>query len=85
VWVWPCEQVVNALSTRVGLIYGEDSMIVNPPTQRLMRARLGAHIPMVGLPDAEPHLFLDQPLSFVTGLCVAPDLASLHPTCTNHS
>ena len=61
-------EAVNALRTRVGIVFGEDSMIVNPPTQRYMRQMLGEHIPLVGIPDAEHHLFLDQPLAFAAVL-----------------
>ena len=61
-------EAVKALACRVGIVYGEDSVIVNPATQRLMAHDLGQHIPMVGVADAEHHLFLDQPLAFVAVL-----------------
>ena len=57
--------VVRELDCRVGIVYGEDSAIVNKPTQRLMQATLGKWMPVVGLADAEHHLFLDQPVAFV--------------------
>jgi hypothetical protein len=54
--------------SQVGVVYGDDSAIVNPATQRLMAKDLGEHVPLVGVADAEHHLFLDQPLAFVAVL-----------------
>ena len=59
---------VKKLACRVGIVYGDDSAIVNPATQRLMAKDLGEHVPLVGVADAEHHLFLDQPLAFVAVL-----------------
>ena len=56
------------LACRVGVVYGDDSAIVNPATQRLMAKDLGEHVPLVGVADAEHHNILDQPLVFVAVL-----------------
>ena len=61
-------EAIKALRCRVGIVYGDDSAIVNPPTQRLMAHDLGEHVPLIGVADAEHHLFLDQPLAFVAVL-----------------
>ena len=52
----------------VALIWGERSMLMQPPRVAAMRAALPAGSPMIGIPAAEHHVMVDQPLAFVTAL-----------------
>jgi pimeloyl-ACP methyl ester carboxylesterase len=62
--------VVNAINehTPVAVIYGEESIILSPSTVMYMRHHLGECIPVIGIPSAQHHVFLDQPLAFVAAL-----------------
>ncbi len=42
---------------------GEESSIVDQPTQQYMRYHMGEHISLISIPDAEHHVFLDQPVA----------------------
>lgn len=60
--------LVRSLGVRIGVLCGADSAIVDPLTRDYMRHELGDAVPVVAIPDAEHHLFLDQPLAFVTAV-----------------
>lgn len=57
-----------ALTLPFGLIYGADSPLFSGRTLDYMRHLRGEDFPAVALPDAQHHLFLDQPLGFVAAL-----------------
>jgi len=61
------EDLAN-LSCRVGIIYGEDSMLFTQDIADYMFKVLDESVPFVGIPEAQHHLFLDQPLAFVSAL-----------------
>ena len=56
------------LKCRVGVIYGEDSYLFNQDIADFMFKVLDESVPFVGIPEAQHHLFLDQPLAFVSAL-----------------
>ena len=49
----------------MGVIYGEDSELFSRRTLDYMRELIPQEFPAVALADAQHHLFLDQPLSFI--------------------
>lgn len=56
------------LKCRVGVIYGEDSYLFSQDIADFMFKVLDESVPFVGIPEAQHHLFLDQPLAFVSAL-----------------
>jgi pimeloyl-ACP methyl ester carboxylesterase len=56
------------LSCRVGVIYGDDSYLFTQDVADFMFKVLDESVPFVAIPDAQHHLFLDQPLAFVSAL-----------------
>lgn len=56
------------LKCRVGVIYGEDSYLFSQDIADFMFKVLDQSVPFVGIPEAQHHLFLDQPLAFVSAL-----------------
>jgi pimeloyl-ACP methyl ester carboxylesterase len=56
------------LKCRVGVIYGEDSYLFSQELADYMFEVLDKSVPFTGIPDAQHHLFLDQPLAFVSSL-----------------
>ena len=56
------------LKVRVGVIYGEDSYLFTQEIADFMFKVLDESVPFVGIPEAQHHLFLDQPLAFVSAL-----------------
>ena len=56
------------LSCRVGVIYGDDSYLFTQDIADFMFKVLDESVPFVAIPDAQHHLFLDQPLAFVSAL-----------------
>jgi pimeloyl-ACP methyl ester carboxylesterase len=56
------------LKCRVGVIYGEDSYLFSQEVADYMFKVLDESVPFVGIPEAQHHLFLDQPLAFVSAL-----------------
>ena len=56
------------LKCRVGVIYGEDSYLFSQDIADYMFKVLDESVPFVGIPEAQHHLFLDQPLAFVSAL-----------------
>jgi pimeloyl-ACP methyl ester carboxylesterase len=53
---------------RVALFRGEHSIVVPPETGEYMYEVLERNAPLVEIPEAHHHLFLDQPLAFVAAL-----------------
>ena len=56
------------LKCRVGVIYGEDSYLFSQDIADYMFKVLDESVPFIGIPEAQHHLFLDQPLAFVSAL-----------------
>jgi pimeloyl-ACP methyl ester carboxylesterase len=56
------------LSCRVGVIYGEQSYLFSQDVADYMFKVLDESVPFVAIPDAQHHVFLDQPLAFVASL-----------------
>jgi pimeloyl-ACP methyl ester carboxylesterase len=56
------------LSCRVGVIYGESSYLFSQDVADYMFKVLDESVPFVAIPDAQHHVFLDQPLAFVASL-----------------
>lgn len=52
----------------VALLWGEQSLLMPPDRVERMRAALPAGSPAIGIPSAEHHVMVDQPLAFVTAL-----------------
>jgi pimeloyl-ACP methyl ester carboxylesterase len=63
----PAEDLAR-LSCRVAAFYGERSALFPPEIRDYMAVRLAGRAPMIAVPEAHHHLFLDQPLAFVVGL-----------------
>lgn len=56
------------LRCRVGVIYGEDSYLFTQDIADYMFRVLDESVPFAAIPEAQHHLFLDQPLAFVSAL-----------------
>ncbi len=61
------EDLAN-LKCRVGVVYGEESYLFSQDIADYMFKVLDESVPFVGIPEAQHHLFLDQPLAFVSSL-----------------
>jgi pimeloyl-ACP methyl ester carboxylesterase len=65
----------SSLSLPVGIIYGKESAAFSEQTLDYMLELMGVDIPVIGLENAQHHVFLDQPLDFVRALgAMAADL-----------
>ncbi len=64
----PMHEALAELKCRVGVIYGEDSYLFNQDIADFMFKTLDESVPFVAIPEAQHHLFLDQPLAFVSAL-----------------
>ena len=58
----------EALTLKVGLIYGCDSELFSQRTLAYMQTLIPQEFPAVGIEHAQHHVFLDQPLAFVEAL-----------------
>ncbi len=56
------------IGCRVGVIYGQDSYLFSQEIADYMFKVLDESVPFVAIPEAQHHLFLDQPLAFVAAL-----------------
>ena len=56
------------IGCRVGVIYGQDSYLFGQEVADYMFKVLDESVPFVAIPEAQHHLFLDQPLAFVAAL-----------------
>jgi len=61
------DQLVS-VQCRVALFRGEESAIVPADTAEYMYELLEHNAPVVSIPEARHHLFLDQPIAFVAAL-----------------
>lgn len=64
----PMHEALASLKCRVGVIYGEDSYLFSQDIADFMFRTLDESVPFVSIPEAQHHLFLDQPLAFVSAL-----------------
>jgi len=58
----------EALTLKLGLIYGEQSELFSQRTLSYMRELIPQDFPAVGIEQAQHHVFLDQPLDFIESL-----------------
>jgi len=58
----------EALTLKLGLIYGEQSELFSQRTLSYMRELIPQDFPAVGIEQAQHHVFLDQPLAFIESL-----------------
>lgn len=61
-------EALAKLSCRVGVLYGDNSYLFTQDVADFMFKVLDESVPFVAIPDAQHHLFLDQPLAFVSAL-----------------
>ncbi len=61
----PFHEYMAGMQGRRAFVYGEDSKLVRPETVKLVKRLLGPAAPVVGIPEAQHHLILDQPIAFV--------------------
>src|SRR5258706_935934 len=59
---------LSNLACRVGVIYGDNSQLVSQDVVDYMFKVLDRSVPFVAIPEANHHLFLDQPLAFIAAL-----------------
>ncbi len=64
----PFHEHLRSLSCRAALIFGEDSALVDRDMVSYMSELMGPYAPVIGIPEAQHHVMLDQPLAFVTAL-----------------
>lgn len=60
--------LLKAPGCPVGLVWGEKSLLMPPDRIAAMREVLPAGSPAVGIPDAEHHVMIDQPLALVSAM-----------------
>lgn len=60
--------LVEELKIPLAVVYGEQSKFFDVETLAYMRQLLPADVPFIAVPEAHHHLFLDQPLAFVTAM-----------------
>ena len=58
----------QALNMKLGVIYGGDSELFSKRTLEYMRELVSSDFPAVEIPNAQHHVFLDQPLAFIDAL-----------------
>ncbi|MDX1581401.1 MAG: alpha/beta hydrolase, partial [Alphaproteobacteria bacterium] len=61
-------EALKSLACRVAVIYGEKSALFTQDIADYMFDVLDSSVPFVSIPEADHHLFLDQPLGFVSAL-----------------
>ena len=66
--VGDARELLRAPGCPVALIWGEQSLLMQPDRVSAMRAALPPGTPAIGIPGAEHHVMVDQPLAFVTTL-----------------
>ncbi len=64
----PFHEYLQAVSCRAALVFGEKSALVSRATAAYMSSLMGAHAPIIEIPEARHHVTLDQPLAFVSAL-----------------
>lgn len=64
----PLREQLTTVKCRVALLRGELSVVVPPDTADYMYDLMDRNSPVVSIPQAHHHVFLDQPLAFVAAL-----------------
>lgn len=59
---------LRSIACRIGILRGDDSVLMPPEIADYMFQLLGHPVPVVGIPEARHHVMLDQPLAVVTAL-----------------
>jgi pimeloyl-ACP methyl ester carboxylesterase len=59
---------LRKLACRVAVMYGDDSYLFDQEIADYMFSVLDESVPFMALPEAQHHVFLDQPLAFVAAL-----------------
>lgn len=62
----PFHEYLAGMTGRRAFVYGEDSKLVRPENVRFIKTLLGPTAPVIGVPKAQHHLIIDQPLAFVS-------------------
>jgi len=60
--------MLRSIACRVGIMRGDDSVLMPPEIGAYMFELLGKAVPVSGVPEAQHHVMLDQPLAFVAAL-----------------
>ncbi len=58
-------KALASLHCRVAVVYGEDSYLFDQGIVNYMFDVLDKSVPFIALPEAQHHLFLDQPMAFI--------------------
>ncbi len=61
-------EALKSIPCRVGVMYGDRSQLFTQEIADYMFEVLDSSVPFVAIPEADHHLFLDQPLPFVAAL-----------------
>jgi pimeloyl-ACP methyl ester carboxylesterase len=61
-------EMLRSIACRVGIMRGDDSVLMPPEIGAYMFELLGRAVPVSGVPEARHHVMLDQPLAFVAAL-----------------
>ena len=64
----PLVDYLSNMTCRKALIYGADSSMVSSDIVEYMRGLFAPGEPIICMPEAHHHLFLDQPLAFIAAL-----------------
>jgi pimeloyl-ACP methyl ester carboxylesterase len=64
----PLRDRLQAISTRVALFRGDQSLVVPPDIAEYMYELLDRNAPVVSIPESHHHLILDQPIAFVAAV-----------------
>ena len=76
----PLNEQLAAVDIRVALIRGHHSVVVPADTADYMYELMGRVAPVITIPESHHHLFLDQPLGFVSALrALLADWDHSHP------
>lgn len=60
--------LLRSIACRVGIMRGDESVLMPPEIGAYMFELLGKAVPVSGVPEARHHVMLDQPLAFVAAL-----------------
>ncbi len=60
--------LLRSIACRVGIMRGDQSVLMPPEIGAYMFELLGKAVPVSGVPEAQHHVMLDQPLAFVAAL-----------------
>ena len=64
----PFREYLQSVRCPAALIFGENSALVSRGTAAYMSSLMGPLAPIVGVPEAQHHVMLDQPLAFVAAV-----------------